>query len=163
MDEFQEFSSESPKSRGCLIFVIVAASACLLTVAGLGYVLYSIQTARTIQAQSQRAIGSVRTLNVAQVLYKEKNGSFGTLADLEREGMIDSNLGSGVKNGYEFELMVLDQGERYWIKASPLKPGDPHERRFFSNQEDLMYQSLTDFEVDNATGKPTTKLQRIGS
>ena len=88
------------------------------------------------------AIGSMRDLNKAQTLYIEKSPSqqYGTLKDLEQGGYIDSDLGSGQRNGYVFEV-VLDAANphyEYRAWAHPLMYDVTGNRYFFTNQRGVI-------------------------
>ena len=159
----QDFDNgEAPrKGRGCFIFLLVAGLAFVSTVVALGYVLYSIEESRKIQAQGPLAIGGLRTINAAQTIYFENHKRYGKLKELGKVDYISKELAKGRKYGYKFEVIVLENGQKYWVKATPLNL-EHHERHFFSNHELTVYFSLKNFEVDNKTCLPTTKLQAIG-
>jgi prepilin-type N-terminal cleavage/methylation domain-containing protein len=56
-------------------------------------------------ANEGSAIGSMRSLNTAQAEYFSTTGastSYGTLAQLNADGLIDSVLSGGTKSGYKF-------------------------------------------------------------
>jgi hypothetical protein len=90
-------------------------------------------------AGERRACENVRALKRAQEEYRSRHYQYApTLAALARENLIDSELGTGIKDGYRFE-MVIETGdpdcEKFqtwysperggWIaKAIPLSPSD---------------------------------------
>src|SRR3712207_8206863 len=55
-------------------------------------------------ANEGSAISSLRTLHGAEMTYQatKGNGNYGTRANLQTEGFVDSVLGSGQKSGYNF-------------------------------------------------------------
>lgn len=159
----QDFDNgESPrKGRGCFIFLLVAGLTLVSTVIALGYVLYSIDEARKIQAQGPLAIGGIKTIHAAQTIYFENHKRYAKLKELGKVDYISREFAKGRKDGYKFELMLLDKGQKYWVKAIPVNLED-NERHFFSNHELKIYFSFKNFEVDNKTCLPTRKLQVLG-
>ena len=57
-------------------------------------------------ANEASAINSLRTIASAEAVYQTTvgYGKYGTLDELVARGLIDRNLGTGVKNGYNFEV-----------------------------------------------------------
>jgi hypothetical protein len=53
-------------------------------------------------ANEGSATASMRTVGSGELLYRSTQGSFGTLAQLSADSIIDNVLGSGVKSGYAF-------------------------------------------------------------
>jgi type IV pilus assembly protein PilA len=53
-------------------------------------------------ANEGSATASMRTIGSGELLYNSTNGSFGTLAQLSADSIIDNVLGSGTKSGYVF-------------------------------------------------------------
>ncbi len=88
------------------------------------------------------AIGALKTLHTAQTLFREgdKEGDgvldYGTLAELSAANLIDDVLGSGVKQGYRFAVLVSPQApELMWMAtAEPVQPPATGSRCFATNQ-----------------------------
>ncbi len=107
------------------------------------------------------AIGALKTIATSQALFregdKEQDGNldYATLAELDRTKLIDSVLGSGTKQGYQFEVHpVPGTPEFLWYAvARPTAPGTTGERYFYTNQAGVIFYSMTPIEVDPATGQ----------
>jgi type II secretory pathway pseudopilin PulG len=112
------------------------------------------------------AMGSLRTINASQAIYIERSKSqkYGNLQDLGNDEYLDTVLAAGTKNGYKFEVWPSPSNPNYeyWVKASPVKPGETGERFFYTNQTGAIHFSKSDFDIDRATGKPSKYLQAIG-
>jgi hypothetical protein len=142
---------------GCAILAFVCVA--ILVIAAPQFL-----ESRRLSGESS-AIGSLRTINAAQGIFIErgKNKRYGTLRDLEAAGYIDEVLGSGVKQGHKFEVQLIDGAKHgYWVKVSPVIPGETGYRYWLTNQTEVSYFSLEDFKVDRATGKANRDLQPIG-
>jgi type IV pilus assembly protein PilA len=103
-----------------------------------------------IAANEASAVGSVRTLNTAEITYLTKyEHGYGSLEQLsepaggckgegtaEQACLIDQTLASGQKHGYRFEVtMTQENGEPgYFISAVPTQPGTTGQRSFCSDQ-----------------------------
>jgi prepilin-type N-terminal cleavage/methylation domain-containing protein len=71
-------------------------------------------------AQSGSAIQSMRTLTSAEYLYERGHKIYGTLAQLNPEGTIDSALAIGVKSEYSFSMTVDAVNKKFSCTATPL-------------------------------------------
>jgi type IV pilus assembly protein PilA len=103
-------------------------------------------------ANEASAVGSLRTLNVAQVTYASTyNTGFspditslgsppaGAPTDGHASGLIDDVLAKGQKSGYVFTYTVTEKDENgtltgYTITAEPVQPGNTGQRYFFTDQ-----------------------------
>ncbi len=87
-------------------------------------------------ANEASAIASVRTIVTAQITFSATvgNGAFGgDLNALEAAGFIDSALGSGVKDGYNFATAGGGAGV-FTVTASAVTQGTTGTRSFFADQ-----------------------------
>jgi len=105
-----------------------------------------------VAANEAAAIGSVRTITVAQVSYAtnhQEEGFTCSLADLGNAGLLDSTLASGTKSGYRYELVACDGTpvQHYTILAMPMTPGTTGQRTFCSDESAVIKSMAT-----NATG-----------
>ena len=104
-----------------------------------------------ISANESSAVGSIRTLNTANVQYAAQcpaNGFPTALAnigpgvgDCNAAGIIDQVLVSGIKSGYSFAYVVTAAGPpatRYTITAEPLTRGTTGQRGFFSDESGVI-------------------------
>jgi len=101
-----------------------------------------------IAANEASAVGSVRTLNTAEVTYNTTYPTVGftTLTNLgpvagggsatsTSAGLIDANLASGVKSGYSFQIWTNSSSPvtAYDSAANPVTPGTTGQRYFCSD------------------------------
>jgi type IV pilus assembly protein PilA len=92
-------------------------------------------------ANESSAVGSIRTINTAQITYAASHPDAGftcSLADLTDQ--VDQRLASGQKDGYAFQLLgcTSESGSgansRYHIVARPLNPNQTGVRTFCSDE-----------------------------
>ncbi|MBV9088200.1 MAG: prepilin-type N-terminal cleavage/methylation domain-containing protein [Acidobacteria bacterium] len=110
-----------------------------------------------IAANEASAVGSLRTLNTAEVTYNSTYPSVGftcTLASLQAPsggtsvsstaaGLIDSNLAGGTKSGYTFTPMNCSS-TAYQFHADPQTPGTTGQRYFCTDTSGVIkYNSAT--------------------
>ena len=68
--------------------------------------------AARMAANEGSAMYSLKQIHDAEATYQNRNGKFGTLAELERENLIASELASGMRNGYKFKVdTIIDRGD----------------------------------------------------
>jgi hypothetical protein len=68
--------------------------------------------AARMAANEGSAMYSLRQILAAEAAYQNRNGKFGTLAELERENLIASDLASGMCHGYKFKVdAIIDRGD----------------------------------------------------
>jgi type IV pilus assembly protein PilA len=104
-----------------------------------------------IAANEASAVGSLRTLNQAAVMYSVTYGKFptklsnfgpSTSPSPEAADLIDSVLASGVKTGYIFHFNSFQIADPngiskinvYTVVADPVMPGSSGRRHFFTDQ-----------------------------
>ena len=108
-------------------------------------------------ANEASAVGSVRTLNTAEVTYSSAYTDVGFTTTLANLGpgsntctgatgatstgacLIDNVLGSGTKSGYNFTLGAGPSGAStpqytFAVNANPVTPGTSGQRSFYSDQ-----------------------------
>jgi len=130
-----------------------------------------------IAANEASAVGSLRTLNTAEVTYNTTypgNGfacslgvlgppASGTAASSANAGLIDSNLASGTKSGYAFTLPVAGTcaptatgiATTYDIKADPVSPGVTGQRYFCTDNAGVILYNPT-ASIGDATNQCST-------
>jgi competence protein ComGC len=102
-----------------------------------------------IAANEASAVGSVRTINTAEVSYAtnhEQEGFTCSLADLGGAGLLDATLASGTKSGYRYELVACDGTpvQHYTILAIPMTPGTSGQRTFCSDESAVIKSMAND-------------------
>jgi hypothetical protein len=94
-----------------------------------------------------RAIGALKTFNTSQTLFREgdKEGDgtldYATLDELSNASLVDGVLGSGVKEGYRFEVRASPTTSEFlWFAvANPVDPGVTGDRFFCTNEGGIIY------------------------
>ena len=130
-----------------------------------------------IAANEASAVGSLRTLNTAEITYNTTYPGTGfacslsamgppsgsTAASSANAGMIDANLAAGTKSGYKFAFLNATCNPSggitttYDIKADPVSPGTTGQRYFCTDLSGvLQYNSatFTDSSGVCSTGTP---------
>jgi hypothetical protein len=93
-----------------------------------------------IAANEGIALASMRTIGSACLLYRTTNGEFPTtLDDLEKEGLIDKVLGTGVRSGYRFAYRKIGNPSalsqmKFSVTAVPLEPGKTGNAQYYNDQ-----------------------------
>jgi len=116
-----------------------------------------------IAASEASAVGSLRTINTASVLYSTSYGNYpSALASLgpstaptsTTADLIDSALVTGQKSGYKFTYSSPSPYQQYSITASPITPGVTGQRYFYTDQSGVIRVDLTQTAVstDNPIG-----------
>lgn len=84
------------------------------------------------------AISSLRSLSQPQRNYWNSHTphSFATLSELLKDNLIDTELASGKKSGYNF-VLIADKKE-WSCKASPDRVGETGQRSFFIDQTNII-------------------------
>ena len=82
-------------------------------------------------ANEASAIAAIRELTTAQMTYAATvgSGSFGSMASLQDAGFIDSGLGSGTKDGYNYTVTATGS-TAFTLTAVPISSGLTGERAF---------------------------------
>ena len=102
-------------------------------------------------ANEGSAIHSLRTISSAEMAYQSNFAKYGTLEELAASGLIDQNLGAGMKNGYRFTV-TLDSSnpEAFEVSGVPMTYGSSGIRSFYVDE------SFVIRAADNSGG-PSTK------
>ena len=101
-------------------------------------------------ANEKSAISSLQILLTAENIYASNSGdgSFGTLQDLMKIGVIDAALGSGTKDGYNL-LLITDGKAGFTVTLVPIAIGTSGQRGFYSDETGVIRYS--------SDGSPPTK------
>ena len=93
-------------------------------------------------ANETSAIASLRVIVTSEITYASTvgNGSFATTDELVAQGLIDSALGSGTKDGYNLTL-TPDGATGFTIIAVPVTVGTSGQRGFFADQSGVIRYS----------------------
>lgn len=91
-------------------------------------------------ANEGSAINALRTIHAAEMSYQATagDGYFGTLAELERENLINAQLASGTRSGYKFDvdptLKDFDGRPAFAVVAVPANYPSTGKRSFFIDE-----------------------------
>ena len=154
------------KKRGFSLIELLIVVAIILIIAAIA--IPNLLRSR-IAANEASAVGSLRTLNTAEITYNTTypNAGFAcSLASLgpygsgsarsSAAGLIDANLASGVKSGYDFALLTSNCAPANGIKttydysAQPVSPGVTGQRYFCTDLSGVIQYSQTAAFTDNS-------------
>jgi len=116
-----------------------------------------------IAASEASAVGSLRTINTASVMYSTSYGSYppalaslgpSTAPTSTTADLIDSALVLGQKSGYKFTYTSPSPYQQYSITASPITPGVTGQRYFYTDQSGVIRVNLSQIaaSTDNPIG-----------
>jgi type II secretory pathway pseudopilin PulG len=129
--------------RGLAIGGIVANGVALLIIPVIGIVaaiaIPNLLASRRA-ANEHSALNTIRSLSNDEEIYFHTvggNQNYGTLAQLNTNGQIDSALSGGTKNGYHFD--VTAQGNEFVVQATPvLYPSTGTRSFYYSSDEQII-------------------------
>jgi len=144
------------KNKGFSLIELLIVVAIILIIAAIA--IPNLLRSR-IAANEASAVGSVRTLNTAEITYNTTYPTVGFtgLASLgpyasggsatsAAAGLIDANLASGVKSGYSFTLTAdatTTPSASYQSAASPVTAGTTGQRYFCSDSSGVIQYNAT--------------------
>jgi len=107
-------------------------------------------------ANEGSAQSSLRTLHSAEATYQATRGQgkYGTLSELAAEGLIDSRLASGTKNGYVFTVELTTSDLNYpgfEVVGVPMTYGSTGIRSFYIDETGVI-------RAGDNSGRPSTKM-----
>ncbi len=116
-------------------------------------------------ANEASAVGSIRTINTAEVTYSSTYpdigftalaslGGTGTSASSTNALLIDNVLATGTKSGYSFSTTGISgtPAVQYAVNANPVTRGQSGQRSFFSDQSGVIRYNQT--AAASATDNP---------
>lgn len=109
------------------------------------------------------AIGGLKSLSTAQRFFREsdKEGDglydYGSLAELNANGVIDQVLGGGTKQGYNYASQASTAQAAYvfWATANPVIQGGTGDRCFAVNHQGTIFYTSAPITPDPVTGAIT--------
>ena len=139
-------------SRGFSLIELLIVVAIILIIAAIA--IPNLLRSR-IAANQASAVGSLRTLNTAEITYASTyNAGFSpdmvslgpgaTPPTAAAAGLIDSVLAAGVKSGYAFTYAATSVGGRYDtydLHANPTTPGTTGTNYYFSDESGVIRQN----------------------
>lgn len=163
--ETAQAAAPAPAKSSAMLVVIVVAVCVLGLFCFIGMVA-AIAVPNLIDARKRgneaAAIGALKTITTAQSLFREadKDGDqvldYGDLQELSDTSLIDPVLGSGMKQGYTFQVVPAPSTpELLWMAtAAPLQPGTTGERYFMVNHEGVVLESTSPFTITDDCATP---------
>jgi type II secretory pathway pseudopilin PulG len=90
-------------------------------------------------ANEGAAIVALRVLANAQIRYRLRYGGYGTFAELEASGALDSSWSDGTRGGYDFTATL--PGDRlFWsATADPSEEGATADRHFYTDESGAIH------------------------
>lgn len=141
------------KNKGFSLIELLIVVAIILIIAAIA--IPNLLRSR-IAANEASAVGSMRTLNTAEVTYNTTYSTVGYACSLgvlappsgsasptsSAAGLIDSNLSSGNKSGYSFAVTNCSgsPATSYQSTADPVTPGTTGQRSFCSDTSGVIKQ-----------------------
>ena len=117
-------------------------------------------------ANEGSAIASLRTMTGAEATYQSTKGAgeYGSLTDMQTEGLIDSVLGAGTKSGYAYTVTPLPSSataparfDASCVPQSASGIGATGTRSFYTNESGVIYfQAGAAAPTANATTRAVT-------
>ena len=162
------------KKRGFSLIELLIVIAIILIIAAIA--IPNLLRSR-IAADEASAVGSLRTLNTAEITYNTTYPNVGfacslsvmgppassTAASSSAAGLIDSNLSGGVKSGYSFVFLTSTcvpangVNTTYDIGARPVSPGVTGGRYFCSDVSGVIqYNAATTGPFTDSSGQCST-------
>jgi type IV pilus assembly protein PilA len=146
---------------GALVLNIVSLVSFVPTVIIAGIAIPNLLAARRA-ANEGSAMSSLRTLHAAEATYQATRGEgkFGTLSELAADGLIDSKLAKGTKNGYNFTIELTTNEMNYpgfSVVGVPMTYRSSGTRSFYVDETGVIRagdnsggpSTKTDLPVDN--------------
>ncbi len=93
-----------------------------------------------MSANEAGAVGALRTMMSAQAQYMTRYGRYGTLIELNGDGLIDDSLAGGSKSGYYYGEVDTSSNYAYCFGAIPHDDGRSGEKEFVVTQKGTLYE-----------------------
>ena len=97
------------------------------------------------------AVGSLRALMSAEATYMNRYNVYGTLTQLNTEGLIDNSLAGGKKSGYFLGAVDTGSDYAYCFGGLPVDDGRSGQKEYVVTQQGTIYEA----DLDSTALKPT--------
>jgi prepilin-type N-terminal cleavage/methylation domain-containing protein len=105
-----------------------------------------------MSANETSAVGSLRALMSAEATYMNRYNVYGTISQLNAEGLIDNSLASGQKSGYRIGQIDTSSDYAYCFAALPVDDGRSGSKEFCVTQQGTIYEANVDSTSMSAEG-----------
>ena len=128
----------------------------LLLVSGVAAAVAHPALARMRRRHNEReAVAALRAIVSAQARHRSEaapvaDGAYADMSALARAQLVDRELATGIKDGYQFTVVACDlaPGERWIAIATPKDPGRSGDRHFAVNHTGAVYSLGRPFPLD---------------
>ena len=104
-----------------------------------------------MSANETSAVGTLRALMSAEATYMNRYNVYGTIVQLNTEGLIDNSLAAGKKSGYFFGALDTGSHYAYCFGAVPIDDNRSGAKEYVTNQSGTIFEA----NLDSSTLKPT--------
>jgi type II secretory pathway pseudopilin PulG len=138
----QQYGGKSLAVGGLVTNIVTAV--CLVPLMIIAAIAIPNLLASRRAANESATLRALRTIHGAEATYQatKGQGSYGTLADLQRESLISNDLASGVKWGYRFKVETVDASKgrpaAFEVVAVPTEYGSTGKRSFFVDETGVL-------------------------
>ena len=107
-------------------------------------------------ANESGAAASMKSINVAQNVYLMTNHSFGTMADLIADGLLDERFGD-TQSGYSFSLLLSDSDQDYTVSANAVSDANGRYDYYSTPDYVIRYSTAADRAPVGQAGAPVNQ------
>jgi len=104
-----------------------------------------------MSANETSAVGTLRTLMSAEATYMNRYNIYGTLAQMNAEGLVDNSIANGQKSGYLIGAIDTGSNYAYCFGAVPADDGRSGTKEYVTNQTGTIFEA----NLDSSTIKPS--------
>jgi prepilin-type N-terminal cleavage/methylation domain-containing protein len=105
-----------------------------------------------MSANESGALGSLRSLASAEAVYVRRYSVYGGLSELSKEGLIDSALAHGEKDGYLFGQIRTNAKSAYCFGAAPVHDGKGDDTEYCVTQRGIFEANFNTIPMSSRNG-----------
>jgi len=138
----------STRKRGFTLVELMIVLAIIAIVAA--FAIPNLMKSR-MSANETSAVGSLRALMSSEATYMNRYNVYGTLSQMNSEGLIDNSLAGGQKSGYFFGAIDTSSDYAYCFGALPVDDGRSGQKEYVVTQQGTIYEG----DLDSSSDKPS--------